>query len=429
MHESTRCQLYPSDGNHASPKRFFCLIFRIIFAVTNDIKSGQISLRASSLVYSSFLSLVPLLAFSFAVLKAFGVHNAMEPILLELLQPLGDKGLEISQQITAFVGNMKVGTLGTFGLVILLYTIISMTSKIEDAFNHTWRVDNQRNFTERFTRYLSVIIVAPILMFTALGLSASIAHSSWLQEQDYTFINHWLDNFILLLPKFMIIVAFAFSYWFIPNTRVKFSAALIGALVAGSLWLIAGSLFAKYVAHASQQIAIYSVFATLLFFIIWMNVGWMILLIGSSIAYYAQNPEQAYYRNQASSIAIQDEEHLAISLLQHIAKPYYQQESPVDETSLRKTLQIPPTLLRSQLTKLQQYGLITADNATPPHYLPAKPMSDLSLDEATNIIRKGTTEQQALGKNLLAHLSKSSPKGNLSIKDSLKQPENQADQT
>lgn len=411
---------YPPSHHHFSLKHLPCLFFRIAQAVINDLKSGQINLRASSLVYSSFLSLVPLLAFSFAILKAFGAHNAMQPILLELLQPLGDKGIEITQHITEFVSNMKVGTLGTFGFIILLYTIISMTNKIEDAFNHTWRVNNQRNLAERFTRYLSVIIVAPILIFTAFGLSTSITHLAWLKPDEYSSLSNSITALLSFLPKIMIISAFAFSYWFIPNTKVKFSAALLGAFVAGSLWLVGGSLFATYIAHASQQIEIYSVFATLLFLIIWINLGWVILLIGSSIAYYVQHPEQTVYQQTAWHLAIQDEEALSLNMLQTIATPYYQQQAPLNEEELKRALAIPSTLLKSQLNKLESYALITADTATPPHYYPAKPMSDLSLNQVMAIIRKGTQQQQSFSRDLLSNLPEYPEQGTISLKDSVK---------
>jgi membrane protein len=380
----------------------FCRALHILKAIIHDIAEGGLTLRAAGLVYISFLSIVPLLAFSFSVLKAFGVHNAMEPLLLQLLEPLGDKGIEITSRITEFVSNMKVATLGTFGLIILLYTIFALTSRMEDAFNHTWRVPNNRNFLDRFTRYLSIIVVAPILMFSALGISASISHSHWFQDANQiSFASDILKYLAFISPKLLIIMAFSFAYWFIPNTQVKFKSALIGGLFAGTLWIVAGWGFASYVSNATQQVAIYSVFASLLFFIIWINVGWLILLIGSSIACYVQHSEYAFYRQDKLELASRDRERLAILLLKTIAQRYYAKQAPYTLDELQQQLQIPSLVIEPLLNTLQRHQFITRDAADETHYLPLSPMSETTIEQVIKAIRAGNEEQIQLGRSML----------------------------
>ena len=147
---------------------------RVLYRVLGDVVDGQLTLRAMSLVYTTLLSLVPLLAVSFSVLKGFGVHNQIEPILLNVLAPLGERGVEITRQIIEFVENVKVGVLGSLGLGLLLFTVVSLTQKIERAFNYTWRVTEHRSFVQRFSDYISVILIGPLLIFSAIGITASI---------------------------------------------------------------------------------------------------------------------------------------------------------------------------------------------------------------------------------------------------------------
>lgn len=117
-------------------------VLRSCTATVRDLTTdGQLNLRAMSLVYTTLLSLVPLLAISFSVLKGFGVHNQVEPFLQNLLQPLGDKGMEISDRIIEFVENVKAGVLGSLGLALLIFTVISLMQKIERAFNFAWHVN------------------------------------------------------------------------------------------------------------------------------------------------------------------------------------------------------------------------------------------------------------------------------------------------
>ena len=128
------------------PQALLLKFVRLLVVCVHDLSESMINLRAMSLVYTTLLSLVPLLAVSFSVLKGFGVHNQMEPMLANFLSPLGPKGLEISATIIDFVENMNVGVLGSLGLAMLVYTVITLIQKMEEAFNEIWRVRRQRSF-------------------------------------------------------------------------------------------------------------------------------------------------------------------------------------------------------------------------------------------------------------------------------------------
>ena len=117
-------------------RAFLIKSLRLFSVATHEFTEGQLTLRAMSLVYSTLLSIVPIIAISFSVLKAFGVHNEiLEPFMINFLAPLGDKGVEITSTIIGFVENMKVGVLGSLGLGMLFYTVISVIQKVEKSFN------------------------------------------------------------------------------------------------------------------------------------------------------------------------------------------------------------------------------------------------------------------------------------------------------
>lgn len=128
---------------------------RVLYVLIRDLLSGELTLRAMGLVYTTLVSLVPLLAVSFSVLKAFGVHNQLEPTLAAFLAPLGARGDEITRRIMEFIDNVYVGVLGAAGLGLLIYTVVSVMQKIEESFNFIWHVSQPRGFGERFSRYLS----------------------------------------------------------------------------------------------------------------------------------------------------------------------------------------------------------------------------------------------------------------------------------
>jgi Virulence factor BrkB len=157
-----------------------------------------------SLVFTTLLSIVPLLAVSFSVLKAFGVHNQLEPLLLNFLQPLGAQGRHITDQIIGFVDNIQVGVLGALGIALLFYTAISLIQKAENAFNYIWHVKGAGTLADQFSRYFSVIMIVPVLVFAALGVTASLTSTA-----------------IVRAIVAIVIGAFTFVYFFIPNTRVR----------------------------------------------------------------------------------------------------------------------------------------------------------------------------------------------------------------
>jgi len=362
---------------------------RITQQVIDELKTGLLNLRAMSLVYTTLLSLVPLLAVSFSVLKGFGVHNQIEPLLLNLLAPLGPQGVEISDKIIEFVDNTQAMALGSLGLGILIFTVISLMQKIEEAFNHTWHLTTKRSFAQRFSNYLSVIVIGPVLVFSALGLSATMLSTELMQQLiNLPGIGWLIDSLERLLPYLLISTAFTFIYLFIPNTRVQLRSALLGGLVAAALWQSCGWLFASFVAGSSSHAAVYSAFAALILFIIWLYLGWLILLIGSAIAFHHQHPDERDRELENGAISIQDQELLGLAIIRLIAQRYYQQQAPFSSDSLCNELTISNRVIAPLLSALQDANIISAcQNDDDCVLLPSRPLETLMVSEVLHTLR------------------------------------------
>jgi len=171
--------------------RFSIAFLRLVVVAAWEFKESVLSIRATSLVYTTLLSLVPFLAVTFSVLKAFGIHQQIKPILAEALEPLGPRGMEITANIIQFVDNLKVGVLGAVGVAALFYTTYSLIDTIEKALNSIWRVHQGRSLARKFTDYLSVVLVGPVFVFTAFGLTAT-AQSHWLVQQVMAQRHHYI---------------------------------------------------------------------------------------------------------------------------------------------------------------------------------------------------------------------------------------------
>ena len=376
---------------------------RYIYLIINDLANGQLNLRAMSLVFTTILSFVPLIAVSFSVLKAFGVHNQIEPLLLNLFLPLGDDASTVTSNIIGFVDNIQVGLLGTLGIALLFYSVISLLTKIEEAFNYTWRINKTRTLAERFSSYLSVLMIGPVLVFAAIGTTASLLNSS--VTQSLTSIESFgfaLEFITKLVPYLLIILAFTFVYIFVPNQKVRILPALTGGIAAGVLWQSVGWVYAFVITQSSSKTAIYASFAILFFFMIWLYLNWLILLVGSSIAFYRQHPEHITTRDQTHIANNRQREHIALNVLFIIAENFYKKKPALNVEMLSQILKCSKSVIEYAIDNFEQSGILVQTDNSNSTYLPAVPLENLSVIDVYTIIRGNQigSEKQSVEKQI-----------------------------
>ena len=375
--------------NTKSPKihKTYIQSLRISYLIVRDtFFDSQLNLRAMSLVYTTLLSLVPLLAVSVSVLKGFGADHEISSLLEDFLLPLGDRGADITAQIINFVEGINYGLLGSLGLALLIYTVISLMQKIEHAFNFTWHVSEDRSFARRFSDYLSVILIGPVLIFTALGITASLTSSILYQKLlSYPVIGIMFGSFSHVLPFVLIILAFTLIYIFIPNTKVKFKAAFIGAVIAGILWQTVGWVFASFVSSANYN-EIYSAFAALFFFLIWLYLCWFILLVGASIAFYLQNPEQCSPSARGLILSNRMKEKLSLAIMSQVATQFHWKKPPLTLQQLAKNMKVTTEPVLTIVNSLLGRNLLIKTEHEPTTYVPGSaPETITALDIITAV--------------------------------------------
>jgi len=361
---------------------------RLVLVLVRDLAQGQLTLRAMSLVYTTLLSIVPLLALSFSVLKAFGVYNQVEPMLLSFLEPLGEKGAEITHRIIGFIQNMNVGVLGSLGLALLLYTAVSLVQKIEESFNFIWHVDRPRGVGERFSRYLSALLVGPILLFAMLGTTAAVMSMALVRDLLELEAVGWLvAQGTRLMPYVVVIGAFTFIYIFIPNTKVRFGPALAGGIVGGVLWQSAGWGFALFAAGSTKYAAIYSSFAILILFMLWLYLSWLILLFGASVAFYVQHPEYRVLEAGEPRLSNRMRERLALILMGEIARRHLEGANPWTAEALSRSVQVPLRVVNVVLDALVAGAVLVQTLDEPRGFVPARDLATVSLKQLLDIVR------------------------------------------
>ncbi|MCW5621080.1 MAG: YihY family inner membrane protein [Burkholderiales bacterium] len=375
---------------HDAPlwRRTLIRVLRVVLVVLRDLIYGQLTLRAMGLVYTTLVALVPLLAFSFSVLKGFGVHNQLEPMLRQFFQPLGEQAEVAVRTVLGFIENLNVGVLGAVGLAFLLYTAVSLVRKTEESVNYIWHVHRARSFSERFSSYVTVLLVGPVLVFTAIGLTATITGSD--QVQQILAVEPVGKLFALgarLAPYLLVIAAFTFAYMFLPSARVRFGSALAGGVVGGVLWQSAGWAFAAFVSGSTRYEAIYASFAVLILFLVWLYVSWLILLLGASVAFYLQNPQYLVPEAGEPRLSNRMRERLAVLLMITIVRRHLNGDPPPTGEDLVQVLGVPAHAVEVVLDALQQGGVLVEVVQPPCSYLPARDPGSVTVGEVLDIVR------------------------------------------
>jgi membrane protein len=364
-------------------------VYRATAVANARYRDDVLDLQAMSLTYSTLLSLVPFLAVMFSVLKAFEVQNVLEPFLMQMLQPLGPEASQVANRIIRFVDNIRVGILGAVGVAMLFYTVVTLVAKVEDALNQIWRLPRSRTWPQRVTAYLSVVLVGPVMVFTALTLTAS-AQSYWLIERlfEIGLFSYMFTLATSVMPFVLLCATFTFLYKLMPYTNVRFSSALVGGATAGILWQLVGMGFAAFVANSAQYAAVYSSFAIMIVFLIWLYVGWLIFLVGGEVTYFHQYPSVFVREALQRGRGHRYEEWLALTALVEITRRHFSDKNPWQSTKLADYLGV--SSLENFIDKFVRAGILlrSADPegvalARPPEAVTIKDILDIVDDSAT----------------------------------------------
>ena len=353
-------------------------VLRYPFAVVRDLLHGEINLRAMGLVYTTLLSLIPLLAFSLAIFKAFGARYDLQPFVLEFFKPMGEQGaVEITSRVMGFVDRVSSGLVGSVGFAVLLWTLIGTIKKVEDSFNFLWRVEQPRSFARRIAEYIGLLIAGPILIVGFIGLVHATLGGGWQQRFAWLPIN--------FAPYVMVTILFTALYMFIPNTRVRFVPALIGALTAGFLWAAVGKMFTAMVVFSTRLSIVYAGFAFIVALLLWTYFGWLIALAGTQLSFYIQNPSYLRIGLQPLRLSGVEMEQLALKTMFLVARTHVHGAKLLTVNGLATQLGLPGIAVAQISSALERAGLlIVTDND---ELAPGRDIGKISVHEILQLAR------------------------------------------
>ncbi len=370
------------------PGRILSTALRYLYALFRDLFYGGLTMRAMSLVYTTLLSVVPFIAFSFSVLKGFGVHEQLQERAYLLMEPLGEKGTEITDNVMRLVDNVNGGVLGGISLAFFIYTAISMVQKVEESFNFVWYVSKPRSFSRRFTEYMFVMLVGPLAIALALGMITSL--------QNESFVQWLLNNDIVgplfvasskLMPYLIVMLVFAFLYAFMPNTRVRVKSALIGGIAGGFMWASLGLIFTAFIVNSAQTQAVYASFAIAVVTLFWIYLNWIVLLLGAQVSFYAQHPAYLRHGRLETELSNGVRERLALNIMLMVGRAHRDPDQNINVEQISDTLRLPSLSIVPVVQALDEGGLLTSNEQE--HLLPGREMARMTLDDILAVVRSG----------------------------------------
>jgi membrane protein len=376
----------PTDVPH------WLVVTRYAYAIVRDFMHGDLTLRAMSLVYTTIIAIVPLLAFAFAIMKGLGLHRDLEPLLRGILTPLGSSSSEITNRVVGFVDNVSGTALAGVSVLVLLYSALSMAQKVEGSFNFVWKVDRPRSIARRFSEYLSVMLIVPLVMSVTIGFFATLASTSAVDRLREIGLGWLLAGISTLTPYLLVIATFTFLYVFVPNTKVRFVPALIGGAFAGALWAGGGSLFTSFVAAAGRNVAIYSGFAIVFVALLWLYLSWLILLLGAQLAFYVQNPSDLRLGQRAPTASNSLRERLALTVMLLVGRDFAKPDHGWRIESLAARVRVPRHTLEPIAAALTSAGLLTRTNEN--RLIPARDLRRIALADILEAVRSSEHHSQ-----------------------------------
>jgi membrane protein len=362
-------------------------LLRYPYAVVRDLSRGEINLRAMGLVYTTLLSLIPLLAFSFAIVKIFGGRRDFQPIVYEFFRPVGGAAAaELTDRVMQFASHVSSGIVGSVGLALLAWTLVGTIKKVEDSFNFLWHVDHPRSFARRLAEYTTLLIAGPVLLVGFVGVTHAALNSAPVQEVVRLPLLHRLRGTgIALAPYAMVTAFFTALYMMVPNTRVQWRAALIGALVGGVLWAAVGKMFTAFVVYSTRLTIVYGGFAFIVAALLWTYFGWLILLAGAQLSFYVQNPAYLRLGLQQLRLSSVELEQLALRVMYFAGRAHVTGGRRWSVNRLANELGLPAIAVAHMATALERARLliVTEDD----ELVPARDVGGIGVHEILDIAR------------------------------------------
>jgi len=367
---------------------------RFLIVAVRGLAEDKIQLRASALSLNTLLAIVPLAAVVFGIAKGFGIEKALEQYLIENLQMPGEVITRVIDFSRSLLEHAKGGVIAGIGFVVLFYTIIRVLANIERSFNDIWGIARSRSLLRKISDYLSFMLICPFLLVMSSTMTVVVTT----QVRNITSKVALLDVFspaialgVSLIPLFIMWVLFSFIYIFMPNTRVKLRFGAVAGLVAAVFFQICQVVYINSQILIAKYNAIYGSFAALPLFLIWLQISWLIVLLGAELSFAGQNVEMYKFEQQYQKVSHSFKKLLSLRIAHVLVHNFSRAQEPWGETQIAHALEIPIRLVRELLHDLRAAGVVSQvqlDDERMVAYQPARNPEEITVQYVIDALER-----------------------------------------
>jgi membrane protein len=342
----------------------FFRYLRTILLALHGFMRNRCQRTASVLTYYSLLNLVPVVAVAFAMAKGFGLEKVIEKQILQMAAKANWQA-DITTQIISFshrlLDQAKGGLIAGVGIVLLLWTVISIMGKIEESLNDIWEIKKPRTLIRKFSDYIALMVLGPVLLIVSSSATVLVASQVKVLVNKIAFLGVLGKGILLalnLLPYVSIWTLLTMLYLIMPNTKIPLRSAIVGGVFAGTIAQIVQWIYINFQIGVAKYGAIYGSFAALPLFLVMLQMSWMIVLFGAEIAYAHEHSETFGFYPDYSKVSASSKRLLMLRIFHLLTKKFSLGEKPLSATQISHALEIPVRLVRQFLHELSDVGLV-----------------------------------------------------------------------
>lgn len=347
-----------TDAELSRHKRLPFRLLKVIIIAVKGIGRDNLAVKASALTYSVMFALVPLIALFIAIGKGFGIEDSIKSWLTEALAAQKELIPFIMGFVDRYLDTAQGGVFIGIGIVILLVSVMNLLNQVERSFNNIWQVKKSRSLLKQFTSYFSSLFIIPVLIAITGGIN--IYFNNLLNQYELVKVLSPLLTFGMQLTPYVVSwLVFTAIYISVPNTKVKFQNGFIAGIVAGTAFQFFQILYIEGQSYLSRYDMVYGSFAAIPLLLLWLQISFIIILLGAEISYASQNLQNYDYEGDTNNISIRYKKFISLFLTYVIVRRFANNEAPIRDDEFSTTYKLPIRLINQVLAELTQARIVT----------------------------------------------------------------------
>jgi membrane protein len=363
-------------------KAFWIRQLKVLIITVQEFNNGKVNLQASSLSFYLLMSIIPIFAIVFAVSSGFGIAEYLRELLTRTFPDQQEVVNRLLMYAESALKDARGGWITGIGIGMLLWSSMSMFVRIEEALNSIWQAKRHRSWARRFSDYMSIMLIAPILLILSNSITVSFHFYLDSTVEQFPFLGTIRPVMFNILPLFLIWTLFTLLFMVMPNVKVRFVPAMIAAIISGTVFYCVEQVYIYSQVSISKYNAIYGSLAAIPLFLLCARIGWQIVLFGAELSFAYQNIDS--YEDEIKeqeNINYINSTILAVYVLKNIADVFKAGDPPKLVSRLSEELGLSVRSLNLIIKTLITCGLILEVNTAHKDdaYVPAMDLNKLTL--------------------------------------------------